>query len=221
MPPVVAISGSSGLIGSSLLMALQDAGHRVRRLVRHAPVMADDIQWTPSARLLDERRLAGVDVIVNLAGDTIGKRWTKTRRRNIRESRVRGTETIAGAILRAKHPITLINASAVGYYGNRGDEVLDEKSANGRGYLAEICRDWESAARGASASAARVVMLRSGVVLAKRGGALSEMLRPFKLGVGGRIGDGRQWLSWIDIVDMVRAIQFIIDHAEIAGPVNV
>lgn len=221
MPSVVAISGSSGLIGTSLLMTLQDAGYRVRRLVRHAPALADDIQWTPSARLLDERRLSDVDVIVNLAGETIGKRWSKTRRRNIRESRVRGTETIAGAILRAKRPITLINASAVGFYGNRGDEVLDEKSSNGRGYLAEICRDWEAAARGASAAASRIVMLRNGVVLAKRGGALPEMLRPFKLGVGGRIGDGRQWLSWIDIVDMVRAIQFIIERAEITGPVNV
>src|SRR6185436_9580637 len=117
MPPVVAISGTSGLIGSSLLMALQDAGHSVHRLVRHAPVIVGDIQWTPSARLLDERRLADVDVIVNLAGETIGKRWTKTRRRNILESRARATETIAGAILRAKKPITLINASAVGFYG--------------------------------------------------------------------------------------------------------
>lgn len=220
MPPVVAISGSSGLIGSSLLMALQDAGHRVRRLVRHAPALADDIQWTPPARLLDERRLVDVDVIVNLAGDTIGKRWTKTRRRSIRDSRIRGTETIAGAILRGKRPITLINASAVGYYGNRGDEVLNEKSANGRGYLAEICRDWEAAARGASAAGSRIVIVRNGIVLAKRGGALPQMLRPFKLGVGGRIGDGTQWLSWIDIGDMVRAIQFVIEHTEITGPVN-
>jgi uncharacterized protein (TIGR01777 family) len=220
MSPVVAISGSSGLIGSSLLAALQDAGHRVHRLVRHAPVISGDIQWTPSARLLDERRLADVDVIVNLAGETIGKRWTKARRRGIRESRVRATETIAGAMLRARRPMTLINASAVGYYGNRGDEVLDEQSSSGRGYLAEICRDWEAAARGASAAAARIVILRNGVVLAKRDGALPQMLRPFRLGVGGRIGDGRQWLSWIDIGDIVRAIQFVIDHPEITGPVN-
>ena len=221
MPLVVAIAGSSGLIGSALLMALQDAGHRVRRLVRHAPALADDVQWTPSARLLDERRLADVDVIVNLAGETIGKRWSSTRRRMIRESRVRATETIAGAILRARRPITLINGSAVGYYGSRGDEVLDEKSPNGRGYLAEICRDWEAAARAASSNAPRIVMLRSGVVLAKKGGALPEMLRPFRLGVGGRIGDGRHWLSWIDLADMVRAIQFIIDQPGISGPVNV
>jgi uncharacterized protein len=221
MPPVVAISGSSGLIGSALVKVLQDAGHRVHRLVRHTPAIREDIQWTPSARLLDERRLLDVDVVVNLAGETIGKRWSASRRRAIRESRVRATETIAGAILRSRRPIALINASAVGYYGSRGEEVLDEKSSNGRGYLAEVCRDWETAALTARTAASRVVMMRNGVVLSKRGGALPEMLRPFHLGVGGRIGDGRQWLSWIDIDDMVRAIQFIIGRTDISGPVNV
>ena len=221
MSPVVAIAGSSGLIGSALAPALTNAGHRVRRLVRHAPASDDEIQWTPSARLLDERRLADVDVIVNLAGETIGKRWTPARRRAIRDSRLRATETIVGAIQRARRPVTLINASAVGYYGSRGDDILDEKSSNGRGYLAEICRDWESAARSALPAAVRVVMLRTGVVLSKDGGALPDMLRPFKLGVGGPIGDGRQWLSWIDLVDAVRAIRFIMEHPNISGPVNV
>ena len=220
MALTIAISGSSGLIGSALVPALEDAGHRVVRLVRYAPRNANEIQWTPSARLLDERRLASVDVIVNLAGETIGKRWTSTRRRAIRESRVRGTETIANAILKGRRPITLVNASAVGYYGSRGAEILDEKSSNGRGYLAEVCRDWEAAAKTASASGSRIVMMRNGVVLAQNGGALPEMLRPFKLGVGGRIGDGKQWLSWIDLDDMVRAIMFIIDRGEIRGPVN-
>jgi uncharacterized protein len=221
MSLVVAITGSTGLIGSALATALEQAGHQVKRLVRHAPQGANEIQWTPSARLLDERRLAGVDVIVNLAGETIGKRWSSSRRRAIRDSRVRGTETIAAAILKSRRPMTLINGSAVGYYGDRGDLVLDEKSSNGRGYLAEVCRDWEGAAKAASASGSRIVMLRSGIVLSKKGGALPEMLRPFNLGVGGRIGDGRQWLSWIDLHDMVRAIQFLIDHNEIRGPVNV
>ena len=221
MALTVAITGSSGLIGSALVPALNGAGHRVIRLVRHAPRNADEIQWTPSARLLDERRLAGVDLIVNLAGETIGKRWTSARRRAIRESRVRGTETVANAILRSRRPITLINASAVGYYGSRGTEILDEKSTNGRGYLAEVCRDWEAAAKSASASGSRILMMRSGLVLAPHGGALPEMLRPFRLGVGGRIGDGKQWLSWIDLDDMVRAIMFLIEHEEIRGPVNV
>src|SRR4051812_49415529 len=158
MERVVAISGSSGLIGSALVKALQDGGHRVRRIVRHPPAMKDDIQWTPSARLLDERRLLDVDVVVNLAGETIGQRWTRARRRAIRESRVRGTETIAGAILRTRRPIALINASAVGYYGDRASLVLDENSSNGRGYLAEVCRDWEAAALSARTVASRVVL---------------------------------------------------------------
>jgi uncharacterized protein (TIGR01777 family) len=220
MSPVVAISGSTGLIGSSLATALEQAGHRVRRLVRHAARNEDEIQWTPSARLLDQRRLGEIDVIVNLAGETIGKRWTPARRRAIRESRVRGTDTIVASILKGRRPITLINASAVGYYGNRGDELLDESSSNGRGYLAEVCRDWEAAAKGAAAAGGRVVMLRSGVVLSNKGGALPEMLRPFRLGVGGRVGDGRQWLSWIDLEDIVHAIQFVIQRMEISGPVN-
>lgn len=221
MPKTVAITGSSGLIGGALARSLEADGCSVRRVVRHAPRRPGEVQWTPSARLLDERRLNDVDVIVNLAGETIGKRWTSSRRRAIRESRVRGTETVVGAVLRMRRPVTLINASAVGYYGSRGDEVLTEKSANGRGYLAEVCRDWESAARGASASGSRIVMLRSGVVLSRDGGALPQMLRPFTLGVGGRVGSGKQWLSWIDLEDMVRAIRFLIDRADIAGPVNV
>jgi uncharacterized protein len=221
MPPVVAVSGSSGLVGSALVSALRESGYYVRCLVRHAPRSAEEVQWTPSARLLDERRLAAVDVIVNLAGATIGRRWTRTRRRDIRDSRIRATETIAAAILRSRRPITLINASAVGYYGSRGDLELTEKSSNGRGYLAEICRDWEGAARTVAPGGSRIVMLRTGVVLAPDGGALPRMLRPFRFGVGGRIGNGRHWLSWIDLQDMVRAIQFIIDHPEIRGPVNV
>jgi uncharacterized protein (TIGR01777 family) len=220
MSPVVAVTGSTGLIGSSLAAALEESGHRVRRLVRRAPQQPNDIQWTPSARLLDERRLAEVDVIVNLAGETIGKRWTTARRRAIRESRVKGTDTIAASILRARRPITLINASAVGFYGSRGDEVLNETSSNGRGYLAEVCRDWEAAAMTAAAAGGRIVMLRSGVVLSGKGGALPQMLRPFKLGVGGRVGDGRQWLSWIDLDDIVHAIQFVIQRTDIQGPVN-
>jgi uncharacterized protein (TIGR01777 family) len=220
MPPVVAVSGSSGLVGSALVSALRASGYYVRCLVRHTPRSAEEVQWTPSARLLDERRLATVDVVVNLAGATIGKRWTRTRRRDIRDSRIRATETITAAILRSRRPITLINASAVGYYGSRGDLELTEKSSNGRGYLAEICRDWEGAARTVAPGGSRIVMLRTGVVLAPNGGALPRMLLPFRFGVGGRIGDGRHWLSWIDRQDMVRAIQFIIEHPEIRGPVN-
>jgi uncharacterized protein len=219
MAITVAVSGSSGLIGSALVDALTRGGATVYRLVRRTSADEREITWNPSARLLDERRLANVDAIVNLAGETIGRRWTTARRRAIRESRVRGTETIAAAIVRSGRPITLINGSAVGYYGDRGAEVLDESSSNGRGYLAEVCRDWEAAASIAGKS--RVVLLRSGVVLAANGGALPEMLRPFKLGAGGRVASGKQWLSWIDLEDMVRAIVWLIDHPTISGPVNV
>lgn len=220
MASTVAVAGSSGLIGSALIAALERAGHRVRRLVRRAPANESDINWNPSARLLDERRLADVDAIVNLAGETIGKRWSPARRRAIRESRVRGTETIVGAISRSGRAITLINASAVGYYGDRGAEILDEKSSNGRGYLAEVCRDWEAATQ-PIALRSRVVMLRTGVVLSRAGGALPEMLRPFELGVGGKIADGTQWLSWIHLDDAVRAIMWVLEHPDIRGPVNV
>jgi uncharacterized protein (TIGR01777 family) len=220
MCPTVAITGSSGLIGSALATALEASGHRVLRMVRRKANGDREISWNPAARLLDERTLQNVDVVVNLAGETIGRRWTSARRRAIRESRVRGTETITGAILRSRRPITLVNASAVGYYGSRGDEVLDERSTNGRGYLAEVCRDWEGAAKTASAAGSRIVTLRNGIVLSQKGGALPEMLRPFRLGVGGRIGDGSQWLSWIDLSDMVRAIEFVIARPEIRGPVN-
>lgn len=215
----VAVTGTSGLIGSALVSALEESGHRVLRLVRRPQKNENEITWTPAARLLDERKLAGVDVIVNLAGETIGKRWSDTRRRLIRESRVRGTETIVGAITRSGRSTTLINASAVGYYGSRGAEILDEKSTNGRGYLAEVCRDWEEATK-PIAPRSRVVIMRNGVVLSSKGGALPEMLRPFHLGVGGKIGDGKQYLSWIDLDDMVRAIIWAIDHPEIRGVVN-
>ncbi|HET9424212.1 MAG TPA: TIGR01777 family oxidoreductase [Gemmatimonadaceae bacterium] len=221
MPTTVAITGASGLIGSALIPALVETGRRVIRIVRGPAASDDEITWNPAARLLDERRLARVDVVVNLAGETIGRRWTDARRRAIRESRVRGTETIVGAITRGRHAVTLINASAVGFYGDRGDEVLDEKSPSGRGYLAEVCREWESAALPAASAGGRVVILRNGVALAAKGGALPEMLRPFKLGVGGRIGNGRQWLAWIDLEDMVRAIIWVMDHPTISGPVNV
>lgn len=216
----VAVTGATGLIGSALVPALEASGRRVLRFVRRPAKDESEITWTPGARLLDERRLAGVDVIVNLAGETIGKRWTTARRRAIRESRVQGTETIGAAVARSGKRITLINASAVGFYGDRGDAVLDEKSPNGRGYLAEVCRDWEAAAKRIAANGSRVVMMRNGVVLSSKGGALPEMLRPFKLGVGGRIGNGKQYLSWIDLDDVVRAIIWVIDHPELKGPVN-
>jgi uncharacterized protein (TIGR01777 family) len=222
MPPrTILVSGASGLIGSALVPELERASHRVLRLVRRDPHNANELRWNPSAHLFDERLLANVDVIVNLAGETIGRRWTTTRRRRIRDSRVAGTDAIVTAIGKTpKRPMTLINASAVGLYGNRGADLLDEKEPAGRGFLAEICRQWEAAAKVATRYGARVVTMRTGVVLSPKGGALPTMLTPFRLGVGGRLGNGRQWMSWITLDDLVRGIVWLIDHPEISGPVN-
>lgn len=217
----IVVSGASGLIGSALIPELERAGHRVVRLVRRDTRNSREMRWNPSAHLFDERLIADVDVIVNLAGETIGRRWTDTRRRRIRDSRVAGTDAIVTAIQKmTKHPITLINASAVGFYGNRGNDTLDEQQPVGRGFLADVCKQWESAAKPATRYGARVVMMRFGLVLAPNGGVLERMMLPFKLGVGGRLGSGRQWMSWIAIDDLVRAVTWTIDHPEITGPVN-
>ena len=222
MPPrTILVSGASGLIGSSLLSELEKAGNRVLRLVRREPRGANELRWNPSAHLFDERQLATVDVVVNLAGETVAQRWTTASRRRIRDSRVAGTDAIVTAIGKTpKRPLTLINASAIGFYGDRGDDPLDEKDQAGRGFLAEICRQWESAAKVAARYGARVVTMRTGVVLSPKGGALAAMLTPFRLGVGGRLGNGKQWMSWIALDDVVRGIVWLIEHTEIAGPVN-
>jgi uncharacterized protein len=221
-PRTIVVSGASGLVGSALVPALEREGHRVLRLVRHEARSQSEIRWNPSARLFDPRLISSVDVVVNLAGEPIAKRWTSSRRRRIRSSRVDGTEVLVSAIEKAgRSSVTLINASAVGFYGDRGDDVLDEKQAPGRGFLAEICRQWENAANAAAKKkGTRVVTMRTGVVLAVNGGALKMMLPPFRFGLGGRLGSGRQWMSWIAIEDLVRAIIWIIEHPEISGPVN-
>jgi uncharacterized protein (TIGR01777 family) len=222
MPPrTIVVSGASGLIGSALVPELERLGHRVVRLVRREPHGPNEVRWIPSAHLFDERQLASVDIVVNLVGETIAQRWTTASRRRIRDSRIAGTDALVTAIGKTpKRGMTLINASAIGYYGDRGDDPLDEKDPAGRGFLAEICRQWESAAKVATRYGARVVTMRTGLVLSPRGGALAAMLTPFRLGVGGRLGNGRQWMSWIAIDDLVRGIAWLIEHPEIAGPVN-
>src|SRR3954466_6535397 len=165
-PRTVVVSGSSGLIGSALVPALEQAGHRVLRLVRREARNQSEIRWNPSARLFDPRLISSVDVVVNLAGESIGKRWTASRRRRIRSSRIDGTDVLVAAIDKSgRRSVTLINASAVGYYGNRGDDLLDEKEPSGRGFLAEICRQWEAAANVAAKKGVRVVTMRTGLVL--------------------------------------------------------
>jgi uncharacterized protein len=218
----VAITGASGLIGSALGPALQRDGHRVRRVSRGAPGGADTITWDPGSGQIDAGGLEGVDAVVHLAGAGIGdKKWTPERKREIHESRTRGTallcETLAGL---GRKPAVLVSASGVDYYGAHGDEPLTEDSPPGEGFLAEVCVDWEAATGPADAAGIRVVRMRTGPVLSPDGGVLKRMLFPFKAGLGGRIGTGKQWMSWISIVDHVGAIRHVLAHDELSGAVN-
>jgi uncharacterized protein (TIGR01777 family) len=220
---IVAITGSTGLVGTALVNALEGEGHLVRRMVRRAVRDGDlDIHWDPIAGTIDAGALSGVDGVVHLAGENIAAhRWTDSFKAKVRDSRIRGTrlvcQTLAGL---ASKPAVLISASATGYYGNRGDEQVDESSPAGRGFLAEVCQQWEAETRPVRDADVRVVNLRIGVVLSRAGGALAQMLTPFKLGLGGVLGSGRQYLSWIALDDLVRAIQFSLSAAALAGPVN-
>ena len=220
---IVAITGASGLVGMALVDALQADGHVVRRLVRHpARDEEREIRWDPAAGTIEAAKLSDVDAIVHLAGENLAAhRWTEAAKARIRDSRIKGTrllcETLAGL---ATKPSVLVSASAVGYYGDRGDKPVDESSPPGRGFLAELCQQWEAETNAARDADIRVVNLRLGVVLSPDGGALAKMLTPFKLGVGGVLGSGRQYLSWIALDDVVRAIQFALAAAAICGPVN-
>lgn len=218
----VLIAGANGMLGSALMTRLWGSGTQAFRLVRKA-TDAGDIEWDPQRGHLPAHALDGVDAIVNLAGAGIGDhRWTSAYRRELRDSRIRGTALLAeraASMPTSTRPPVMLNASAVGWYGDRGDELLDETSSGGSGFLAELCRDWEAATAPAAAAEMRVVMMRTGVVLSATGGALRKQLPLFKLGLGGRMGNGRQWLSWIAIDDHVSAMVHLL-HADIEGPVN-
>jgi uncharacterized protein (TIGR01777 family) len=217
----VAVTGSSGLIGTALVAALEADGHRVRRLVRRTPAGPDEVAWDPAAGTIDADGLAGIDAAVNLAGPGIGdKRWSDERKRELRDARVDGTRLLAGALAAlAPRPAVLVSGSAIGVYGDRGDEVLTEASAPGDDFLAHLCTDWEAATRPAADAGIRVATIRSGIILAPGGGALAKLLPLFKLGLGGRMGSGTQWWSWITLDDEVRAIRHLLEH-DVAGPVN-
>jgi uncharacterized protein (TIGR01777 family) len=219
----VVISGATGLVGSALARALAGAGHRVLRLRRGGVTSGDDIGWDPDAGRIDAPALEGVDAVVHLAGEGIGeRRWTDEQKRRIRVSRVRGTGVVAAAVAtRERKPGVLVSASAVGYYGDRGDELLTETSDPGDDFLACVCRDWEAETAPAADAGVRTVTLRTGIVLAPHGGVLRRMLPPFRLGIGGRQGSGRQWMSWIVLDDVVAAIRAAIADARLHGPVNV
>ncbi|MDL4771224.1 MULTISPECIES: TIGR01777 family oxidoreductase [Thermomonosporaceae] len=216
----VTLTGSSGLIGTALVRALRADGHEVVRLVRRDPAGPDEARWDPSGDV-DPAALDGADAVVHLAGAGIGdKRWTPEYKRRIRDSRVRGTRTLAAAIAAAgRPPGVLVSGSAVGFYGDTGDRETDEGAPMGGGFLAGLTRDWEAAAAPAAEAGVRVVHPRTGIVLAAGGGMLGKVLPLFRLGLGGRLGDGRQWMSWISLADHVAALRHLIAH-DVAGPVN-
>ena len=214
----IAITGASGFIGSALGRFLTTDGHAVVRIGRGE---GSDARWDPSRGQLEESALDGVDAVVHLAGATIAKRWAPEWKREIRESRVQGTRLIAERCARMSHPPeVLVSGSAIGIYGSRGDEWLDERSAVGDDFLASVSREWEEATAPAREAGIRVVLLRTGIVLHPAGGALAKMLLPFQLGAGGWLGNGRQWMSWITRTDMNGAIHHALQSPANAGPMN-
>ena len=221
-PLTIAVTGSSGLIGSALVPFLQTGGHQVRRVVRRAPT-GDEIGWNPEAGTLAATALDEVDAVIHLAGENLAsKRWSSARKRQLIASRVVGTRTLAEAIARAgRRPAVLVSASAIGVYGDRGDELIDELSPAGRGFLAELCRGWERATEPARDAGVRVVTSRFGVVLTPAGGALGKMLPAFRAGGGGRLGSGRQWMSVVSIDDLLGAVHHLLMDGGIVGPANV
>lgn len=220
----IAVTGSTGLIGTALVAALRDGGHRVIRLVRGTPASEDEIAWDPLAPTggLAPGALDGLDAAVHLAGANVaGRRWTAAYKEEIRASRVRGTRALADALAAASAPPSvLLSGSAIGWYGDTGGREVDESSPAGSGFLPAVVREWEAAARQAEEAGIRVVTMRSGVVMSRRGGVLARMLPPFRLGLGARLGSGTQVMSWITLADYATIVSFLLARPEITGPVN-
>jgi uncharacterized protein len=216
----VLVSGVSGPIGKALVPSLKSRGYDVVRLVRGPASGEDQISWDPSNTLAPDA-VSGFDAVINLSGESIMGRWTAAKKTKIRDSRILGTTNLAEALARTKHkPQVFVCSSAIGYYGDRADELLKESSAPGTGFLPDVCCAWEAATQPAVEAGIRTVQIRTGIVLSAKGGALGAMLTPFKLGVGGRVGSGRQWMSWVDIQDMVGGIHHILKTDLLQGPVN-
>jgi len=216
----ILVSGVSGLIGTALLASFEPQSPHIVRLVRGSVSNAAQVSWDPLAPI-SPTAVSGFDAVVHLAGESIVGRWTNEKKSAIRDSRVQGTRHLAAALAQSEaKPRVLVCASAVGFYGNRGDELLGEESPSGLGFLPEVCREWEIASRIAAEAGIRTVNIRIGLVLSAQGGALGNMLKPFKLGLGGRIGSGRQWWSWIHVDDIVGGIQHAIRTESLSGAVN-
>jgi uncharacterized protein len=216
----ILVSGASGLIGTALLASLRTNGSSIIRLVRGSARGNDQISWDLSTPL-DPKLVSGFDAVIHLAGESIMGRWTPAKKSKIRDSRVKGTLNLSQALADTEEkPRVFICGSAIGYYGDRGEELLREESAPGTGFLSEVCQEWEEATMPAVQADIRTAHIRTGIVLSPNGGALKSMLLPFKLGLGGKVGSGRQWMSWIDLRDMIGAIHHIMKNDLIQGPVN-
>ena len=218
----ILICGASGLIGKALTKTLEAKGCELLLAGRKEPQDERETKWTIEDGFAEPKRLEGLDAVIHLAGESVSAlRWTDEKKAAIRSSRVDGTRSVVDALAKLKsRPKVLISGSAVGFYGDRDDEILTESSTSGDNFLAKTCREWEAESRRAEDAGIRTVLLRTGVVLSKDGGALATMLLPFKLGVGGVIGDGKQWMSWISLDDEIRAIEFVLEHEEVRGAVN-
>ncbi|SHK27046.1 hypothetical protein SAMN05443637_104165 [Pseudonocardia thermophila] len=217
----VVVAGSSGLIGTAVVAHLRSAGHEVLRLVRRTPAAPDERSWDPPAGRIDEGTFDGVGAVLGLGGAGIGDRpWSGARKQVLRDSRIGATEVLAAAVAEHRVP-TFVSASAVGFYGDAGPDEIDESAPQGSGFLAELVRDWEAATRAAADAGARVVTLRTGLVLSRRGGLMGRLRPLFRLALGGWIGSGQQYWPWVSLDDVVGATRFVVEHDEISGPVNV
>ena len=212
----ILVSGASGLIGRALCLELTARGHRARKLSR----ARGDVLWNPSDGRIDAGALDGIDTVVHLAGEGVAQRWSPDVRKRILRSRVDGADLLVRQILRQERPLDFISSSGTNYYGYEQGQPVDEQSVSGTGFLAEVCRAWESAARPLEAVGQRVALVRAGVVLSPRGGALKKLLPPFKAGLGGRLGSGRQMMSWISLADLVQVYLRCIEDRQLSGPIN-